>query len=75
MTKKQLTIQQKKAIKELFETVYLWGRAGLKVDQKSETYQSIIGEILGNKCNGTHKVGASYFRCYIVGCKHKHLLF
>ena len=31
--------------KELFDTVYQWGRVGIQTDENCETFQSMIKEI------------------------------
>ena len=76
MNKKTLTVrQQNKIAKEIYEMVYMWGRMSFKIDHTTPAYQSEIGRLLGNKCNGSHKVGATRMICYIRNCRLSHLPF
>lgn len=65
-----------KISKEIFRTVYHWGRVGVVVDYKSFAYQTMIGQLLGNKSNGFHKIKTGVSgECFIEECKRKHLPF
>ena len=61
--------------KEIFEMVYKWGGWGIEVDHTSSAYQSEIGRLLGNKSNGTHKVGITRMECFNDRCRLRHLPF
>jgi len=43
--KRQFDYKMNKS-KEIFDTVYQWGRAGIKVDYTCQTYQKAIEELL-----------------------------
>ena len=38
-------VNKEKIEKELFETVYQWGRVGVAVDETCETYQRLLSEL------------------------------
>lgn len=67
MTKARL-----KLTKDIFQMVYNWGVMGMVVDFTSEAYQTSIGELVGNKLNGYHKVGTTTLKCFIDDCNKKH---
>jgi len=47
MKKAELKERGEESIKELFDMVYQWGRAGVKVDYTSKTFQDKVKEIKG----------------------------
>lgn len=42
---KDMKLQKERIVKEIFSTIYDWGRYGVKVDYKAQAYQRLISEL------------------------------
>lgn len=71
-----MTKQQKLLSKELFKMAYNWGRWNIVVDENGFAWQTTLGQLLGNKSNGYHKIkGGVSGECFVEKCKLTHLPF